>query len=163
MIVLSKNKQEKKQAQTPHELFTINIIIVHIFMPIFVTKFMGLNYLILCLIFSLSIIFFTYWKKNKLKNTASYFVYLHWQYAFNWYKPVLIAYGVSAIIALLGLFIASQSQGNMKDIISSIFTMISLVPLFFTILTAFVVESGLMFSAGRGEVQQKLMDKYPNH
>lgn len=160
MITLSKNKQERKQAQTPHELFTLNIIVVHIFMPVFVMKFSDLKYLSLCFITSLLIIFFTYWKKEQLKKTGAYFVYLHWQYAFNWYKPVLIAYGVSIVITLLGIFIASQSQGNMKEIIGNIFTMISLVPLFFTVLTAFVVESGLMFSASRGEVQQKLMDKY---
>jgi hypothetical protein len=59
------------------------------------------------------------------------------------------------------MFIASNSQGSMQNIIKSIFTLLSLVPLFFTILSAFVVESGLMFSAGRGEVQQKLIDKYP--
>ena len=163
MIILSKDKQEQKLAQTPHELFTINIIIVHILLPLGLVKFVGASYLFLAIITSLLIIAFTYWKTQKIKTTSQYFVYLHWQYALNHYKPVLIVYGVSVVIFLLGWFISSNSQGNMQDIIKNIFTLLSVIPLFFTVLTVFVIESGLMFSAGRGEVQQKLIDKYPNN
>jgi uncharacterized Tic20 family protein len=161
MKILSTNRKEQKLAQIPHELFTFNIIVVHILFPAGLMKLGEVQYLGFSLLFSLLIIAFTYWKTKKIKATDSYFIYLHWQYALNWYKPVLIIYGVSIVIALLGMFIASNSQGSMQSIIKSIFTLLSLVPLFFTILSAFVVESGLMFSAGRGEVQQKLIDKYP--
>ncbi|SFV60128.1 hypothetical protein MNB_SUP05-5-806 [hydrothermal vent metagenome] len=124
----------------------------------------GIGYaLIIPILISLTIIAFTYFKTKQVKLNKPYFVYLHWQQSVNWYRPILIVYGISILIFLLGIFISNNSQENMQAIVSKVFILLSLIPLFFTVLTAFVVESGYLFSAGRGEVLQKMIDKYPNH
>ena len=160
MKQLSKDIKEQKVAKIPHEVFTFNIIIVHIFFSVAIMKFANFNYLFLPILLSLLIIIWTYFRTKKVKQTKSFFVYLHWQYSLNWYRPIIFVYTISIVIYILGMFIASNSEANMQEIINTIFTLLSLVPLFFTILTAFVVESGMMFNAGRGEVPEKFIAKY---
>lgn len=164
MIKTDSSIKEKKKAKIPHELFTINAIVVHLFLPATVMKFGDSEYALgVPLIISLIIIGYTFLHTKKAKIQDSYFVFIHWQWSMNWYKPVLISYVVAIFIILLGFIISYSSDDNMAKIIDMVFLRLSLAPPFFTILVAFVVMSGAMFNAGCGEIPEKLMLKYPQN
>lgn len=163
MLKTNATNQEKKKARIAHEVFTFNAIVVHLFIPVAIMKFGNSQYALAIPIFiSLAIIFYTYYKTNKVFATKnSYYLYIHWRWSLNWYKPVLIAYGVSISIVLIGQLISLNSDTNMADIINTVFLRIAIAPTFIVILIAFVVISGAMFNSGRGEIPEKLAKKYP--
>lgn len=166
MIKLEVSQAQIKHAKQAHELFTINLILVHIFLSVAIMKFLDIRYAInVPISVSLLLIVWTYFKVQTIKKTASYFVYLHWQIAFNWYKPLLGAYvfywlmtGGNALLNL-GKTVDSMDGTNPFDLIV---LMIATVPLFLMVLFLFVVGSGLMFNATKAEVSEKWIKQYPN-
>jgi len=56
--------------------------------------------------------------------------------------------------------VAANSMDG-TSITGSILTLLGTVPLFFSVLISAVLGSGSMFNAGRGEVEQKFAQKYP--
>jgi len=149
IIKIDASSQERREAKAAHELFTINAILVHA---------IGLTVLV-----SMAIILYTYFRTKKAKVDDVYLVYIHWQMSLNRYKILISAYVFYFLITSLGMVIGDNNVSSMDgtSIIESILTLLGIVPLFFAVLISAVLGSGSMFNAGRGEVDQKIAQKYP--
>ena len=157
---------ERRSAKAPHELFTINAMIVHLFFSLGMVKLFNLsmNFAIATSIaLSLCIIAYTFFRTKKAKQNDAYLVYLHWQLSLNRYKLLIGAYVFYFIVTSLSLVIASDAPASMdgSSIIDSILGLLGVVPLFFAVLVSVVLGSGSMFNAGRGEIDKAFMQKYP--
>lgn len=166
MITIEASASERKRAKAAHELFTINAIVVHIFLVLGLVKMLGVGMstsIALAILASLSIIAYTYTRVKKAKQSEPYLVYLHWQLSLNRYKILLTAYGFYALIMALSLVVSSDAPASMdgSSIMGSVLNLLGVVPLFFSVLVSAVLGSGSMFNAGRGEVDEKLAQQYP--
>jgi hypothetical protein len=166
IIKIDATQQERKRAKAAHELFTINTILVHIIGTLGLIKLLNTSMNIaigLTIIVSIGVIIYTYLHTQKIKKNDGYLVYLHWQMSLNRYKILITAYVFYALIISLGLWIGDNGISSMDgtSIIGSILTLLGIVPLFFAVLILTVLGSGSMFNAGRGEVEQKFAQKYP--
>jgi hypothetical protein len=166
IIKIDATEQNRKSAKAAHELFTINTILIHIIGTLSLIKLLNtsMNVAIgLTIVVSMGIIFYTYLRTKKAKKSDAYLVYLHWQMSLNRYKILIIAYVFYILIISLGLIIGDNGVSSMdgSSITGSILTLLGTVPLFFAVLVSAVLGSGSMFNAGRGEVEQKFTQKYP--
>lgn len=166
IIKIDATEQERKAAKAAHELFTVNTILVHVIGTLGLIKLLNTSMNIaigLTIVISMGIIFYTYLRTKKIKKDGAYLVYLHWQMSLNRYKILITAYVFYILISALGLVIGDGGVSSMDgtSIVSSILTLLGTVPLFFAVLVSAVLGSGSMFNAGRGEVEQKFAQKYP--
>ncbi len=166
LIKIDASSQERREAKAAHELFTINAILVHVIGSLGLIKLLNtsLNIAIgLTVVVSMAIILYTYFRTKKAKVDDVYLVYIHWQMSLNRYKILISAYIFYFLITSLGVVIGDNNVSSMDgtSIIESILTLLGIVPLFFAVLISAVLGSGSMFNAGRGEVDQKIAQKYP--
>ncbi|HIB30770.1 MAG TPA: hypothetical protein EYO25_02175 [Candidatus Thioglobus sp.] len=166
IIKIDASSQERREAKAAHELFTINAILVHVIGSLGLIKLLNtsLNIAIgLTIVVSMAIILYTYFRTKKAKVDDVYLVYIHWQMSLNRYKILISAYVFYFLITSLGMVIGDNNVSSMDgtSIIESILTLLGIVPLFFAVLISAVLGSGSMFNAGRGEVDQKIAQKYP--
>jgi hypothetical protein len=166
VIEIDSTQQDRKDAKLAHELFTINVILIHLFGTLSFIKLFNISMAIsigMTIFISMSIVIYTYLRTKKAKQNDSYLVYLHWQLSLNRYKILITAYGFYLIIISLGLFIDDGNVTSMdgSSITHSLLTLLGTVPLFFAVLITAVLGSGSMFNAGRGEIDKSFMEKYP--
>jgi hypothetical protein len=166
IIKIDASSQERREAKAAHELFTINAILVNVIGSLGLIKLLNtsLNIAIgLTVMVSMAIILYTYFRTKKAKVDDVYLVYIHWQMSLNRYKILISAYVFYFLITSLGMVIGDNNVSSMDgtSIIESILTLLGIVPLFFAVLISAVLGSGSMFNAGRGEVDQKIAQKYP--
>ncbi|SFV76018.1 hypothetical protein MNB_SUP05-13-25 [hydrothermal vent metagenome] len=157
---------ERRSAKAPHELFTINAMIVHLFFSLGMVKLFNLSMsfaIATSIALSLCIIAYTFFRTKKAKQNDAYLVYLHWQLSLNRYKLLIGAYVFYFIVISLSLVITSDAPASMdgSSIIDSILSLLGVVPLFFAVLVSVVLGSGSMFNAGRGEIDKAFMQKHP--
>ncbi len=166
IITIDASAKERKSAKAAHELFTLNTIVVHIFLTLGLIKVFGTGMdvaISTSIILSLFIIAYTYMRTKKAKTQDVRLVYLHWQLSLNRYKLLIGAYIFYFLISVVGLLLGSDAPASMDgvSIVSSIMTLLGVVPLFFVVLVSVVLGSGSMFNAGRGEIDKKHAEKYP--
>jgi hypothetical protein len=166
IITLEASAEERRSAKAPHELFTVNTVIVHLFFSLAMIKLfnMGMNLAIgSSIALSFFIIVYTFFRTKKSKQDDPYLVYLHWQLSLNRYKLLIGAYVFYFLVNSLSLVITTDAPASMdgSNIMDSILSLLGVVPLFFAVLISVVLGSGSMFNAGRGEVDEKLSQKYP--
>ncbi len=166
IITLEASAKERRAAKTPHELFTINTVVVHLFFTLGLIKLfnMGMNLAIgLSIALSFCIIAYTFFRTKKAKKDDPYLVYLHWQLSLNRYKLLIGAYIFYFLVNSLSLVLSTDAPASMdgSNIMDSILSLLGVVPLFFAVLISVVLGSGSMFNAGRGEVDEKISQKYP--
>lgn len=164
LVKLTEDINQIKSAQIPHELFTVNTVIVNLFLSLGMIKLFDLSMYLsisISIALSLCIIAYTYHQTNNAKKHNAGLVYLHWQLSLNRYKSLVIAYVFYFIISSIPLLIPpSTATMDGTSIAGSIFTLLAIVPLFFTILVVVILGSGSLFNAGRGEIDQATIDKY---
>ena len=158
--------KQRRQAKAPHELFTINTVIVHLFFSLGLIKLFSLPMSIAigsAIIVSLCIIVYTFFRTKKAKLEDHYLVYLHWQLSLNRYKLLILAYVFYFLVTSLSLVIGTDAPASMDgtNIMQSILDLLGVVPLFFAVLVSVVLGSGSMFNAGRGEIDEAFTKKYP--
>jgi hypothetical protein len=117
IIAINASAKECRGAKIAHELFTINTVIVHLFLTLGLIKLLIGAYVFYFLVTSLALIIST-----------------------------------DVLISMDGV-----------SIVDSILSLLGVVPLFFCILVPVVLGSGSMFNAGCGEIDQKLVQKYPQN
>jgi hypothetical protein len=166
IITLKTSEKERKAAKSAHELFTINVILVHIIGTLGLIKLLNTSMntaISLSIAISLGLIIYTYFRTQKAKKNDAYLVYLHWQMSLNRYRILIIAYVFYFLITSLGLLFGDDGTHSMdgSSILDSILTLLGIVPLFFSVLVCAVLGSGSMFNAGRGEIEQNFAQKYP--
>ncbi len=166
IIKIDATEQARKAAKAAHELFTINAILIHVIGGLGLIKLLNTSMDIaigLTIVISAMLIIYTYFRTKKAKANDPYLVYLHWQLSLNRYKILIIAYVFYFLITSIGLLIGDSGVSSMDgtSITGSIMTLLGTVPLFFAVLVSAVLGSGSMFNAGRGEIDQKFAQKYP--
>jgi hypothetical protein len=166
LTTIKASAKDRKSAKTPHELFTINMVIVHLFFSLGMVKLLDLKKdeaIAIAISISLCIILYTFFKTKKVKEKSPRLVYLHWKLSLDRYKLVIGAYVFSFIVTSLSFFIDADAPVSMDgtNIWGEIFSFLGIVPLFFVVLVSMVLGSGSMFNAGRGEIDQAFMQKHP--
>jgi hypothetical protein len=73
----------------------------------------------------------------------------------------MIGYAASAVIITGGWLLAQGADKNMQDIFLTISSRIGIMPTFILVVVTFVLESGSIYQAGRGEVPDGLLKKFP--
>ncbi len=165
LVTINASAQERAYAKIPHELFTVNVMIVHLFFTLALVKLFNVGMtgsVASSIILSCFIIIYTYFRTKKAKIQNTKLVYLHWQLSLNRYKMLIGAYVFYFLILAVGSLLDTGANAGMdgSTIAEAITMRLSTIPLFIAILVGAVIGSGSMFNAGRGEVDDKLMQKY---
>jgi cytochrome bd-type quinol oxidase subunit 2 len=130
---------------------------------------------------SLVLIGVTWIKSRRPRKDASWFASTHWRLAASRYRLILIAYLVCAAIlsiALLGKTDETEIAAQLKtlppamqemerhkiesqDMASAIWARIGVVPLLLAVMVTIMLESGALYQAGRGELPDTLVARFP--
>jgi len=166
MITIEASAQERRQAKAPHELFTVNVMVIHLFFTLGLIKLLSvdMNLAVMSTIaLSCLIIIYTFFRTKKAKENDPYLVYIHWQLSLNRYKMMIVAYVIYFIGLAVGSVLSTGANVGMDgtSIVEAITMRLSIIPLFVVILVGSVIGSGSMFNAGRSEIDEKMTKKYP--
>ena len=153
----------RRKAKSPHELFMLNLALFHLLLaPVAIVLDIGIWGILIPLTASLLVIAFTYAQSRHADNGKPWFVVAHWKLAMRRYRILLVAYAVSGTIVGIGLLIGSGSADqNMAEIMVTVFTRIAAVPMLLAVILCFVLESGSIYQAGRGEVPEAVEKSFP--
>jgi len=145
-------KEDKKAARLPHNIFMLNLTLVHLMMtPAVIALEIGMLGTLLPLFISLSIMAYTYINSNKEEYTTHPFVKLHWKLALKRYKLLLISYGITGGLIAIGTLLAlSSPDPNMQDILQTVFIRIAVMPVLLMVMICFYLESSAINLAGKG-------------
>lgn len=166
ITTIQASAQERRSAKAPHELFTINTVIVHLFFSLGMIKLFSLpmsSAIGVSIVISLCIIVYTFFRTKKSKKNDPHLVYLHWKLSLGRYKLLIGAYVFYFIVTSLSMVVGTDAPASMdgSKIMDSILDLLGVVPLFFAVLVSVILGSGSMFNAGRGEIDKAFMKKHP--
>lgn len=145
--------RDRKSARFPHNLFMLNLALVHLMMtPAVIALDIGLIGILIPLLISLCIMAYTYLGSKKPQLSQHPYVQSHWSLALKHYLLLLISYAVTATLMAIGALLAITSKDpNMQDILQTIFIRISIMPVLLMVMVCFYLESSAL-----GETTQKL-------
>jgi hypothetical protein len=130
---------------------------------------------------SLRVILFTWWRAASARGSGHWFVAAHWQLSARRYRVLLAAYAISAAVVSLA-FVGGGGQAELErriadlppamqemerhklesqDMGSAIWARIGVVPLLLTVMALIMLESGALYQAGRGEVPDGVIARFP--
>ena len=130
---------------------------------------------------SLAVMLFTWVRAARAPKTQPWFVAAHWRLSASRYRVLLAAYVISAGVVSLAFFggddhvdlerrIAAlppamqemeRHKLDSQDMGSAIWARIGVVPLLLTVMALIMLESGALYQAGRGEVPDSLVARFP--
>ncbi|MCF7985011.1 MAG: hypothetical protein K9L70_11465 [Thiohalocapsa sp.] len=136
---------------------------------------------LLPLLLSLSVILFTWLRAARARKTASWFVAAHWRLSAGRYRVLLAAYFLSAAVVSLAFLDGGDQQAlerriadlppaiqemerhklDSQDMGAAIWARIGVVPLLLAVMALIMLESGALYQAGRGEVPDGLIKRFP--
>jgi hypothetical protein len=162
----------RRRAKTPHEISMLNLAFFNLLLgagtvvlllthTVFLRALGGMGFL-LPLVASLSVILFLHVQAHRARRWEPWFVAAHWQIAMHRSRLLLIAYTVTGLIVAAGVLIASGiDKRTMREIVETIATRLGAVPTLLMVLACFVLESGSLYQAGRGEVPEGVVKCFP--
>ena len=156
LTTIKSSVEDRKSAKAPHELFIINMVVVHLFFSLGMIKLLGFSMdgaIASVIALSLYIIVYTFFQTKRAKENAPHLVYLHWKLSLDRYKLIVGTYVFYFLVTLLLFFIDIDAPLNMGGI--------SIVPLFFAVLASITLGFGSVFNAGRGEIDKVFMQDQP--
>lgn len=130
---------------------------------------------------SLAVILFTWIRAARAPRTQPWFVAAHWRLSAGRYRVLLAAYLISAAVVSLA-FLGGNDHAELErriaelppamqemerhklqsqDMGSAIWARIGVVPLLLTVMALIMLESGALYQAGRGEVPDALVARFP--
>lgn len=163
----------RRQAKPPHELSMINLLLFNLLMLIallggsFIQKDSALaDYrlagVLVPLLLSIAVIVYTYVRASKAEANEHWFIAAHWRLAGGRYKILLIAYVVGAALIGLGWLLAqSHSDPRMADLMFVALQRVAIAPMLITLMVLIMLESGALYQAGRGEVPNGIIKRFP--
>jgi membrane protease YdiL (CAAX protease family) len=163
MKIISEDKKEQRLAKIPHEVFTVNAAIIHLFLTTAMLKFGDPRFAItLPIVISMVIIIWTYFRTKKSIKNDSLLVKIHWQLSLNRYKPLIVTYIFYFLVNGITMVVFADSVKGMdgQNVMQDVFLILAIVPLFITVFLSVLLGSGSMFNAGKGEVPPKLLAKF---
>jgi len=131
---------------------------------------------------SVGIIAFTWLRARGANRTRDWFVAAHWKLSASRYRILLIGYALCGAFLSLMLFGGGPDRAGMEEHIKSlppaiqqmerrklesqnmgaaIWARIGVVPLLLTMMVTIMLESGALYQAGRGEVPDNLVKRFP--
>ncbi len=156
-------EQIRRQAKTPHELFMLNLAVFHLLLaPAAIVLKIGILGFFVPLSASLGLIGFTYWRSRETRPDRPWFVKVHWKLASRRSRILLIAYVLSGSLLGLGLLVAAGADKHTtQDIITTVFARIAVFPVLVAVMLGFVLESGAIYQATKGEVPDFMIKMNP--
>ena len=153
----------RRKAKSPHELFMLNLALFHLLLaPVAIVMDIGARGFLIPLLASMAVIAFTYMRSRQTEHDLSWFVAAHWKLAMLRYRILLLVYLISGAMVGIGLLVGSGSEdANMAGIMLTVFSRIAAAPLLIGVILCFVLESGAIYQAGRGEVPDALVKRFP--
>ncbi len=86
----------------------------------------------------------------------------HWRLATNRYKILLIAYAVGAgLIGTGWLLSMAQKSAGMQELMFVALQRVAIAPVLIALMVLIMLESGALYQAGRGEVPDSLITRFP--
>lgn len=159
-MIFDVEESVRKRAKTPHELSMINLVGCHLIAaPASIVLDIGYLGFLIPLLLSLSVIGFIWYRTGVGAATADWFVSAHWRLSANRTRILLIGYTVSAVI--LGMAMLATSGSAKGDIMMVAISRVAVVPTLITVMICFVLESGSIYQAGRGEVPDGIVKRMP--
>jgi hypothetical protein len=152
----------RRKARSPHELFMFNLAVFHLMLaPISIFIMKDVTALFIPLLFSGAVFSYIFFRGKRAEKSDHWFVMAHWKFAFRRARLLMIGYAASAVIITGGWLLAQGADTNMQEIILTVSSRIGIMPTFVLVVVTFVLESGSIYQAGRGEVPDGLLKKYP--
>jgi len=161
----------RRKAKTPHEISMFNLMFFNLLMGAgtVVMALIGVEFMekighwgfALPLTASLAVIAFIHIRASRALEHEPWFVALHWQLAMRRSRLLLIGYAITITIIGGALLVASGADKNMQDIIVTIASRIGAVPTLLLVMVSFVLESGSIYQAGRGEAPDGMVKRMP--
>lgn len=152
----------RARAKTAHELFILNLIAFHLFLaPAAIALGIGAWGLLLTPLFSLPVLGFIFLRARRAERRDPWFVMVHWKLAVQRAKLLLIAYAVTAAILLLALLLTQGADESMRQILFTVFTRVGVMPVVIMVFVTFVLSSSALYQAGKGEVPDGMVRRYP--
>ena len=152
--------EEVRLAQVPHNLLISGVFLFNLLAaPAVLALKIGMIGLPIPLLLSGSLILYIYLRSRK---TTTWFVDMHWKIAFARSKLLMLGYAITTTLIFLAWLISiSMKDHNMGHIILTALTRVALVPTVIMVLVTAVMEFGSFAQAGKREVPDKLVAKFP--
>lgn len=111
---------------------------------------------------SLSIVAYSFVNAKKTAAAGPWFVAAHWRLATARYKILLIAYVVGAALIGLGWLLSKgQTDPRMEELMFIALQRVAIAPILLSLMALIMLESGSLSQAGRGEVPDGILKRYP--
>ena len=112
-------------------------------------------------LFTLICLGFSRLQMSRYQRSMQWFVAAHWQLAIRRYLILLIAYLISLLIMTLAWLVThSEGAANTADILFTALSRIAIMPTLLCLMVLAVIEAGAMFQAMKGELPDKLAEKF---
>jgi hypothetical protein len=172
-MFFSVDEPARRRARSPHELSMVNLLLINLLMliallagsflqkdsPLADYKLVGV---LAPLLISLAIIGYTFTRASKAARAGPWFVAAHWRLTTIRYKILLIAYAVGAgLIGLGWLLSQSQKTPGMQELMFVALQRVAIAPILLSLMVLIMLESGGLYQAGRGEVPDGLVKRFP--
>ena len=154
----------RKTARIPHNLFMLNLALVHLLMtPGIIALDVGLKAILIPLAISLVIMLISWKISNSTTVISDELVHQHWLLALKRYRILLIAYAITAALILLGHLLAlSSPDRNMQEILDTVFLRIAIMPVLIAVMVCFFLETSALGLAGKGELPENSKRSTPS-
>ncbi len=150
----------RKRGKTPHELSMMNLVACHLIAaPASIVLDVGMLGFLIPLALSLSVIAFIWFRATAGAKRDPWFVAAHWRLSANRTRILLIGYTISAVI--LGIALLATTGSSKAGIMMVAISRVAVVPTLLTVMVCFVLESGSIYQAGRGEVPDGIVRRMP--
>jgi hypothetical protein len=151
---------QRKQAQTPHEIFVAGVFAFDLLMtPAVLGLKIGMIGLLIPLICSGGLLAYIFMRSRK---QTSWFVDMHWRLTWKRSRLLLLGYSISAVLVLVAWLLSMiSSDPHMASIVWVALTRIALIPTLIFVLFTSVLEASAIAQATNGEVPEYLAAKYP--
>ncbi len=167
-------KDEAYNAQRPHHIFNVNVIVTHLAAPYVILELArgsSLPFIIVPIVSGL-VIFYLYSQSKKTIAGESWFTAAHWTLAWRRGRNLLLSYATAIVVftvaSLLGSLFGGglmmndfSEEGSSTSIVEKIGTFFSAIVIFFTVLYNFLQTGISVYDAGKGIVDEKIEEFVP--
>jgi len=155
--------ETSKKARIPHNIFMLNITLVHLLMtPAAIALEIGALGMLVPLLISLVIMLHAYLRSSHSQSETHWFILAHWKLAIKRYKLLLISYLITAGLMSIGWLLAMASPDpNMQEILHTVFIRIAIMPVLLMVMVNFYLESSAINMALKGEIPDSLTKSMP--
>ena len=148
-----------KKAKNPHELSLFNLAAFNLFAaPIGIVSNVGLLGLLIPLLLSSSMLLIIWLIAKKKQQSEHWFIAGHWDLARRRTKILMIGYSISIVIFSFASLVLADSK--MGDIMMVAFTRVAIVPTLVCVMISFVMVSGGLFQASKGEISDSIAKQF---